>query len=214
MSLITYYGDVDEMVGFCKRSLKQLDATEMAMIKATVSALNKSIVSTRAFMVREVSREYAIKQADVRGELFLKKSNFKKLEASVSGEGKPGIPSMKFSPTPKRVPSTLRRGKRYLPSKGIKVMIHRGQRKVMQGAFIARMPSGHVGVFMRAADGRIGPRSRRTTIEEKFSPSPLRMLENAEILDKLDDFTQDTYDRNMEHEAEYYLRREGLLKDA
>lgn len=39
--------------------------------------------------------------------------------------------------------------------RGVSIMVNRGQRKLIRGAFIARMKSGHVGVFMREGKSRL-----------------------------------------------------------
>ncbi len=224
------YGDFKEL----RELTRGIPLAEKTLKRATVSALNKTATSGRAWLVKEVAKEYAIKQKDVRAAITISKANYTRLEAQLHGSGKPGIPLVRFSPTPRRVPSTIhkpgrheevtgKRGKplkrkrtvpgtdRYLPGVGIKVMVHRGRRKTVRTAFVAKMGSGHVGVFSRAADGRWGLRSRRTVIEELFGPSPFRILEGDEFHIPFDDFIGETLDKNMAHEADFYLRREGVL---
>jgi len=199
--VITFHGDIDEM----RRLTRGLDSTEEAMKRATVSALNKSAVQVQSFIVGEVSQEYNVKKAAVRKELKIFKANFNTLQATIFGEGSPGIPLYQFSPTPKRVPSTRRlKSGGYAPKQGIKVMIHRGVRKVVKGAFIARMDSGHVAIFKRRSGNNL-------PIDELYGPSPMRILENPDLLQRFDDFTEEVYDKNMLHEAEYYLNKYGVF---
>lgn len=225
-------GDIEEM----RELTKGLKAAEPALRKATVSALNKTARSVRAEIGRMVSKKYKITQKAVKAELAISKAHFNRLEAIILGEGSPGIPLIKFFPTPKRVPSTIHKpGRwesrftwwgeqlkrqvmipgtdRYLPKAGIKVMIHRGDRKVIRGAFIARMPSGHVGVFKRQDSG-MGAWWNSFSgrgIKELFGPSPLRIISSDAFQIPLDDFTGETLDKNMAHEASFFLKKAGVL---
>ncbi len=194
-------GDINELI----QLTRGIALAEPTLKKATVSAINKSIVSTRAFSVREVAKEYKITQKEVRDELKISRASINRMEARIVGSGSPGIALYKFSPTPNRIPSTVRlKSGGYSPKKGIKVMVHRGQRKVAKGAFIARMASGHVGVFKRSKEGKL-------PIDELFGPSPLRILDRPVYHDKIDKFAAETMDKNMAHEAEFYLKKAGIL---
>lgn len=223
-------GDLEEL----RELTKGIALAEKTLKRATVSALNKTAVSGRAWLTKAVSKEFNIKQKDVRAAITISKANYSRLRADLSGSGSPGIPLSRFAPTPRRVPSTIhkegrkvvvmgKRGRplkrlrtvpgsdRYLPGAGIKVMVRRGSRKLVRGAFVATMDSGHVGVFRRAEDGRWGLRSRSQVIEELYGPSPFRILEGDEFHIPFDDFIGETLDKNMAHEADFYLRREGVL---
>ncbi len=207
--MIEFYGDPGEI----ERLTKGISLSEKQLKKATVSALNKTITSVRTFIVREVNKEYNVAQKDIRKELKLSKANYSRMEARVMGEGSPGIKLYKFSPTPKAAPSTRRlKSGAYSPKGGIKVMIHRGSRKIVKGAFIARMSSGHVGVFRRKESG-IGDWWNAFSgggIEELYGPSPLRIIDTDYYVDRMDDFTQETMDKNMAHEAEFYMKQAGV----
>jgi hypothetical protein len=223
-------GDLEEL----RELTRGIPLAEKTLKRAVVSALNKTATSGRAWLTKAVAKEYNLKQKDVRAAITISKANYTRMRAELSGTGSPGIPLVKFSPTPRRVPSTIhkegrkvvamgKRGKplkrlrtvpgsdRYLPGAGIKVMVRRGRRKLVRGAFVAKMDSGHVGVFRRAGDGRWGLRGRRTVIEELYGPSPFRILEGDEFHIPFDDFIGETMDKNMAHEADFYLRREGVL---
>lgn len=223
--MIEIQGDIDAM----HELTRDLRLSEKVMRQATVSATNKTIVSTRAFAVKEISKEYKVTQKDIRSELRIVRANYRRMEAKIIGSGSPGVPLYKFSPTPKRVPSTIhKKGKsedrytwwgkqlktkarisgtdKYLPKKGIKVMIHRGSRKVVKDAFIAKMRSGHVGVFKRVD-------SKQLPIRGLFGPSPLRIIDSDFYRDKIDEYAGQIINKNMAHEANYYLRRAGVLQD-
>lgn len=193
------FEDLQEILGSVK-------GTEPALKKATVSALNKTIVSERAEAVRLIRKDFNVKASDVRNALTISKANAGRLEARMFGDGSPGIPLYDFSPAPKSAPSTRRRGKGYTPAKGISVMVTKGNRKRITGAFVARMKSGHIGVFQRV-EGKFTRDRKRQAISEKFGPSPIRILESDRYAIPLDDFASETLDKNMQHEAEFFLKK-------
>lgn len=53
--------------------------------------------------------------------------------------------------------------------KGVSVQVNRGQRSLIEGAFVARMKSGHVGVFRRRGKERL-------PIQERFGSRPVDAL--------------------------------------
>ncbi len=204
-------GDINALI----EATKGLKIAEPALKKGAVSATNKSIVTVRSRATRLVAKEYRVTQKDVRKELNIYKANYSRIVARMYGSGKPGIGLFKFAPTPKRIPSTVRSGTgRFLPKDGIKVMIHRGKRKQVKGAFIARMSSGHVGVFRRRKDGSANfwnAAKRRFFIDELFGPSPLRILDSTFYKDKIDEIAEEVMDKNMAHETEYFLKKYKVI---
>lgn len=196
-------GDYEQLA----KMVKGLSLAEPTLKKAVVSATNKTIVSTRAYAVKEVIKEYKISAKDVRSELVISRASYRKPVAKIIGSGSPGAALYKFAPTPKRTPSTKRtKIGGYTPKSGIKVMIHKGSRKTVHGAFIAKMRSGNVGVFKR--------RKNSKQIDELFGPSPLRIIDTELFKNKIDTFAGVTMDKNMLREATYYLTRAGVLPNA
>ena len=201
--MIEISGDYNELA----KLVKGLSLGEATLKKATVSAVNKSIVSTRAYGVKQITKEYKVKAKDVRAELKINRANYRQQRASIYGAGSPGFALYDFAPTPKRTPSTRRtRRGGYTPKGGIKVMIHKGSRKTVQGAFIAKMRSGHVGVFRRKKKG--------DGIEELFGPSPLRIIDSTFYKNKIEDFAGEAMDTNLAREAIFYLKRAGVIPNA
>lgn len=214
MQSYSIYGHIEELEDL----VKGFPLGEKALRKAMVSSLNKSIVSTRSFAAKLIAKEYRITQKAIKAELPISKAHFNRLEARILGEGSPGIPLFQFAPLPKEAPSTKRTSKGgYKPKKGIKVMIHRGDRKVVKGAFIARMASGHVGVFKRKGRG-LGAWwnafKAKGTIEELYGPSPLRILDSDTYQIPIDDFAGDALEKNIAHEAQFYLRKYKVIPHA
>lgn len=227
---------------------------------ATSRAINKTLTSTRAEMVRVIRANYAIKAGDVRSALRITRSTPAKMEGSVAGEGSPGVPLVKFART-KQVPSTKRtKGGGYTPRVGISILVKKSTGRVtIPGAFIARMSSGHVGAFIRVNRGKKqkfssdyrnkalalkrklgsatqaagelgisvrtlrnwvlagtseGSRSRtlsdKRRIEELYGPTAIKLLGSEENIERIEEFAQESLDKNMRREAEFYLSKAGL----
>lgn len=202
------YGDVDELAAL----VKGIKIGEEALLRATVRAVNKTATSVRSEASRLIRKDYRVLDKDVKSRLKIRKANFSRIEAIIFGSQSPGVPLYKFAPTPKRTPSTKRtKAGGYTPKSGIKAMVKKGQRKVVRDAFIQRMSSGHIGVFKRVENQRMSLKTKRTVIEELYGPSPLRLLDSDHIQIPLDDFTGELLEKNTQREAEYYLKKAGLL---
>lgn len=196
-------GDISELL----EATKGLEVADKALARANVSAINKTAVSTRAFAVKKVSQEYRLTQKRVRSELKISRATPWRQEAKIHGSGAPGIPLFEFAPTPKRVPSTLRlKSGGYSPKRGIKVMVRKGSRKIVEGAFIAQMRSGHVGVFQRRMET-----GEKLPIKELYGPSPIRILDSDRYAIPIDDFAAATLDKNLAHEVNYFFKKFGVI---
>ncbi len=193
--------------------------------KATARAINRTLVSTRAYMVKIVCRDYAVKAGDVRRELAIKKANWSTLTGKISGSGSPGIPLVNFVRM-RRVPST-RRIKSYVltragyytrgfdPKIGVPVLVRRDRGKVpAKGVFVARMSSGHVGAFKRVSSmqgnwwqaRKKGP----DRIREVYGPSPIKILSSDRYDEDIGDFADESMEKNLRSEAAFVLGQMGL----
>lgn len=218
--MITVIGTGADLEGL----VKDLKVFPQSMEKAVSRAINKSLRSTKAEMVRMVRTDYAVKAGAVRQELHISKATWKKLEGKVHGAGSPGIPLKEFART-KKVPSTERikgftaakgggftRG--YRPNIGIPVVIRKEKGKLAaRGVFLARMKSGHVGAFIRREAG-LGQwwrsRSGSVSIVEAYGPSPLKILASDRYDEQIDDFMDASYEKYLRHEAGREMEKVGL----
>ena len=207
------YGDIEEL----EDMVKGIKLGEKALRNATVRAINKTATSSVHFISKLIRKDYNVKAYEIKRVLNISKANKRQanVQAQLYGSGKPGIPLYKFAPTPSRVPSTRRtKSGGYTPKGGIKVLVTKGQRKVVADAFVAQMPNGKIGVFKERERG-IGNwwnafRSK-SRIKQLYGPSPIRLIDSDHIQIPLDDFVGDTLDKNMKHEADFYLKKAGLL---
>lgn len=114
--------------------------------RIAMRAINRTVGSVRTVMVREMARDMGVKQKDIRESLSMRLATLQRLEA-VLGAGLKRIPLIDFKsagPEPSR-------GK----GRGVTYKLQGGKSR-NEHAFIATMPSGHRGVFMRKAKARLG----------------------------------------------------------
>lgn len=165
-----------------------LAAQGVNLQQALTLAVNKTVRSARTRVTRLIASELALKTSDVRDKnLRMRLANYRSIEASIRVSGR-RIPLIRFA---------ARQGK-----KGVSYRIRRsGGRSTLAGAFIARMPSGHQGVFIRTGSPqmsrtpaagtskRLGRRKGmgfltrpRLPITERFGPSvPMALDKSPEM---------------------------------
>lgn len=148
--------------------------------KALVRAMNRGIGAGRTLMVSRIAKDTGLKSKDVRAALPMTEATLNRPLARLAASLK-RIPLYKFGargPMPSRGRG---RGVSYkLPGSG-------GRQRV-EDAFIAQMPSGHVGVFKRR-------RPARLPIQELFGPSLGRVFAKyrPEALARAEDVTRERF---------------------
>ena len=140
-------------------------------------AINRTLPAVRTRATRRLAEEINLRQKDIRDQISIKPASEAKLEGSVTVSRKP-VPLIDFIGTRET-------------RDGVSVQLRRGgRREVLKGTFIARMKSGHEGVFERRYKaGRNvfeGPRFGRLPIEERFGLTLTGYLSHAQtVLDEL-----------------------------
>lgn len=195
-----------------KRLHPLLQAVPKGLDTAVARALNKTMTGARTDAVAMIRRDYNLKAGLIRADLRIIRANANNLRAVLRGEASPGIPMIDSGVLPKRVPSTVRSKGRYTPAVGISAMIKKGKRTTFPGAFVARMSSGHVGVFHRREDGRKMKAKNRPAIRQMFGPSAIKLLAGDRYDIELEEKIEARWDKDLQHEARNVLRKAGLLK--
>ena len=182
--------------------LMELEAASREMRDtAVVRALNKTADQVKVQASREVrDAGYALKMADIKGALRVRRANQGNLRASVIASGRP-IPLIKY-------------GARQT-AKGVTVNVKSG-RKLIPGAFIATMPSGHRGVFVREPGGKHKKVSKagkvawhQLPIRELYGPSIPDGLANKAVQQSLQRFIADRFPKLLTHEHTWLRRKLG-----
>ena len=170
-----------------QRALARLDLSIDQVKTATFRAINKVATSGRASASKEIrSTGYGIKAAAVKKAISISKATKADLNAIVRAKGRP-IPLIAY-------------GARKTQA-GVSVNVLHG-RKIIRGAFIATMPSGHRGVFVRvdsAAGRALGGSNRKGAhitrgryrsqdrhglpIDELFGPSIPAAFKSTAVMD-------------------------------
>lgn len=180
-----------------------LKAIPGAAGRAGARAVNFVASGLRKEAGRWVATEYAIPQTRIVELLEVQKATASMTiaEAAVVGVGKKGQPLLDFAVGKKDAPSTKRTsGGGYTPTVGIPVLIKRASgKKSVPGAFIAKMDSGHVGVFKRI----LGTKWR---IREEFVGSPINILAQPEYQTKVDSYVDKSMPAALAREIDRELK--------
>jgi hypothetical protein len=167
--------------------------------KATVRALNKMGEQLVTAMSREVRRVgYNLKASVIKKGLRLRRASSGDLRVVVVASGRP-VPLVNYSARQ--------------TSKGVTVNVLKG-RKLISEAFIATMPSGHRGVYVREGEGKHvkvtkGGKVRwhQLPIRELFGPSVPDGVANAEVQQALAQLVEEKYPKLLEHESAWLAKR-------
>lgn len=137
--------------------------------KAIARALNRAGTSTRALMSSLAAKDMGLKTGTVKDQIKVTPAAESRHVVRLTATGK-RIPLIEWVRDKNLAPTRGRRGR------GVSARLPGGAGRYPH-AFIARMPSGHVGVFQRRATGRLpiyqlhGPSLPK--VFEKFTPEGL-----------------------------------------
>ena len=155
--------------------LAKYDALKPDQIRQAVSrSLNTTIKGIRTDVGSKVAKKYNVKAREIKERgIALRFATPARLRADAKVTG-----------TRLRVMAFAARK----VAAGVSVAIRKGKRKVIKGAFIARMPSGHTGVFRRSGYERgakhgqmMKGRPGREAIFERYARSVPEMLRAKDI---------------------------------
>lgn len=174
--------------------------------KACVSAVNKLAAQGVTQGVKAITAVYNIKQRDVKKGVKLEKAargnsaRAARLFATIRGSG-PRLPIYQFGALPKEPPSQKEIPKPYTRRKRASAkVLKQGGRKKFQHAFIAKMLSGHKGMFERTGEVR----GRRSIIREIYTMGVAQMFK-AKAVDTIKRLVRTKGAQVLKHELDYYL---------
>lgn len=162
--------------------------------KATVRSLNKVAAQVKTNAARGIkSAGYNLKVSDIKKALEIVRATPSKLSAKVVASGKP-IPLINYGAKQ--------------TAKGVSVQVLYG-RKVISHAFIATMPSGHKGVFMKAGSGhkKVAKNGRvyysGLPIKELYGPSIPDGLANSVVQESLNRLVREKFPDILRQQIKY-----------
>ncbi|MFP4146586.1 MAG: phage tail protein [Halorhodospira sp.] len=159
--------------------------------RARTGATNRTLTRLRTEANREVRKVYTAKSRDVRKALRISRASRGRAAGYLIAEG-PRIPLHSFQPRQTR--------------KGVTVRVRRDSgRSLIRGAFKARMPSGHEGVYVRRRQG--GQRAGRLPIDELYSMSVAQMLRTEGVLETVLERADTEYRRQLSDQLRYRVEK-------
>lgn len=166
--------------------LRSLDRLGIGLAEKAISrSLNRTIVTVRTHASRKVREELTLKAKDVKKELSVRRARRGGLEASVAvSVTATGLIKYRARQTARGTTFQVKR---------------QGGRKRLPHAFIAKMASGHVGVFTR----RQGV--PRNPIGELFSTAVGQYLDDARVLNEIGETAQDRFGRELSSQVDFLL---------
>jgi hypothetical protein len=168
-----------------REAIRRLGTLDGDVRKSVYSALNRTSQRLKTESGRKAKETYIVKSKAVTDQVVLKRGSVSNLSSELRWKGG-NIPLLQFRTNPKS-PSAKR-------PRALKAAVKReGGNKKVGGAFLARMSSGHIGVFRRSS-------RRRLPVEELYGPAVPVMLNNPEVTEHLERVAVEEMDKRIEHE--------------
>ena len=163
--------------------------------KAVSTALRKSLRNAKKEAVKKVRERYTIRKAGYVSRTI--KMKVENMTGILSSKG-PVNDLSYFKTNPKTVPKRRPPKGKYLYRQVVK-----GQGGTIAHAFLARMKSGHVGVFQRAGHGAS---NASLPISKLAGPSTPQMLGSPSVTEFIAKKMLERMDKNLEHEIDAFLK--------
>ena len=163
--------------------------------KAVSTALRQSLRNAKKEAVKKVRERYTIRKAGYVSRTI--KMKVENMTGILSSKG-PVNDLSYFKTNPKTVPKRRPPKGKYLYSQVVK-----GQGGTIAHAFLARMKSGHVGVFQRAGHGAS---NASLPISKLAGPSTPQMLGSPSVTEFIAKKMLERMDKNLEHEIDAFLK--------
>lgn len=152
--------------------------------KAFVGVINRALATVRSQSGKEIRRTYKIRQQDITSNqtMSLKRASGRNIEGSIEFAGAL-IPLMKFKVNPPAPQQKM-----------VSVsVLQRGGGKRLLHAYVANLGRYGIGVFERETP-------KRNSSRQLYGPSTAHMMENEDVLSKVEAAAMETIDKRVEHE--------------
>lgn len=196
-------------------------AVQSKMKNATARALNRTADSVATRAVREISRDLGLRNKDVSIAIRTTKARIADTNpvAFVRASGR-RIPLTAFvkPSAPEQVVRQLRDIQSGRRGGGVSYAIG-NVRKTLRSSFIAQMPSGHIGVFLRrkgakwVANARGEGLGSTLKIDERLGPSISKSFINRKVQAALRSVIDTQLVKEMKHQATFYAGKLGVRID-
>ena len=187
---------VEVKIDISRATAKFATLKEVVRDKATVRALNKVAAQAKVQAAREIrDAGYNVKISAIKNTISIARANKDLLVATVKSTGRP-IPLINYG---------ARQTKQ-----GVSVQVKHA-RKTIPHSFIAVMPGGHKGVFVRVGAGhkRVTNNGRLIQsglpIKELYGPSVPAAFKSEVVMRALQQYVKSKFGPIFEHELAYAL---------
>ena len=176
------------------------DLTNSRFNLAVARAINHTMAKAKTGTSRDIRGQYKVKAKELKSALALFKASRVNLDGMLVATGRP-LPIMAFGARQTR--------------KGVTADVM-GQRKLIRGAFISTMNSGHTGVFARGnysgytfqfRDKRVKRHSNDLPINEITTSSVPKMMQNNAVLDNLKRGLDEDFPSRLRHELSFLMSK-------
>lgn len=157
--------------------------------QAVASAINRATESARTAAVKKAREDYIIQAGRVRETIDISKASSSNLSARVRARGRPR--ALTYFKTNPKAPKKMPRGSQLF------AQVKRSGGGTIKGAFVAKMRSGHVGVFNRSG----------SRLVQRYGPSVPQMLESQTVSKFVQNKAVEVLDKRLEHEINRILMR-------
>jgi len=182
---------IEVTAGQIEKAERMLRHLPEAAPKAMSSAIQRAAETARTEAARKVRETYFVKHSDVIATIRIQRPGA--LSANVISRGN-AISLSKFNVTPKQ-PQPRRNA-------AIIVRVKKGEGGPIKSAFVARMKSGHIGVFLRAG-------KQRKPIQELYGPPIPQMLGNPSVKEWVETQASEKLEERLTHEIDRILEGKG-----
>lgn len=185
---------------------KAMLSSSPAMINNIIcEAINKSIAIANRETTRKLQAEYTVKKSIItKSKKVKKRAGKKNLVAVIESKGKPLTVRTAFIVRPSRK-SGIRRQPVY-------VRVKKMGGGVIQNAFLTTVETGHIGVkhlgvFIRNNKWGRNGNKKRERIKAIYGPSVPQMIGNEDIVEYIENLTEEKLDFYIEEKVSAFLER-------
>lgn len=172
-----------------ERAQKLLQGLPGAAEKVADSAIRRSMKGAKADAAKEVANRYFVTQKEVKSTVSVRVS---RMAAELLSTGRvTGLYKYKTKPSSPEGQLSYTRRKKYLYANVVK-----GEGGTVAHAFVAKMASGHTGVFQRRPDG---------SLRELYGPSIPQAMTRQEVSDLITQGIEKRLAKNVDHEVNAFL---------
>ncbi len=170
--------NTDEVIADLERLGEKLSGQVMARV------LNRTSTTVKTAMSRMVRQELNLRAKDINALVRVQRASRQSHVVTITVLGR-SVPLIDYAARQ--------------TARGVTVKVKRqGGRKLVEGAFIATMRSGHRGVFKRKG-------ARRLPIRELFSTAVVQYLDDDEVIGQLGQVARDAFENHLDREIRFRL---------